>query len=100
MPWTNNRTLLKDIDKLPHGPSWNVKTYTLQGNRGKEDVEFWMRNPLDAIKQLLLDRTLGRQMHWAPERHFTCRRRKQRRRDEAWTADKMWDVLVSVYALH
>lgn len=96
MPWKNNRALLKDVDKLPHGPSWVVKTFTLEGNRGSEDVEFWRRDPLDVIKQLLLDRTLGRHMHWAPQRHFTSRSRKQQRRDEIWTADWMWDVLVSV----
>ncbi|KAF8602486.1 hypothetical protein BDV93DRAFT_444036 [Ceratobasidium sp. AG-I] len=87
--------LLKDVDKLPHGPSWVGKTYTLEGNRDNEVVEFWRRNPLEVMKQLLLDRTLGRHMRWAQERHFTCRSRKQRQRDEIWTADRMWETQIA-----
>ncbi|QRW12422.1 hypothetical protein RhiLY_11421 [Ceratobasidium sp. AG-Ba] len=92
MPWANDRAMLIDVDKLPHGPDWEVKSWTIHGNRGDESVEFWKRNSLDAIKQLLLDRTLGRKMCWRPVRHWTCRRKKSRRRDELWTADWMWDM--------
>ncbi|QRV73889.1 hypothetical protein RhiJN_01903 [Ceratobasidium sp. AG-Ba] len=92
MPWANDRAMLIDVDKLPHGPDWQVKSWTIHGNRGDETVEFWKRNSLEAIKQLVLDRTLGRKMCWRPVRHWTCRRKKNRRRDELWTADWMWDM--------
>ncbi|QRW01433.1 hypothetical protein RhiLY_00430 [Ceratobasidium sp. AG-Ba] len=96
MPWKNDRAMLIDVDKLPHGPEWKVKSLTLKGDRGDETVEFWKRDSLEAIKQLLLDRTLGRQMTWRPVWHWTCRRKKNRRRDEVWTADWMWDTLGKI----
>ncbi|QRV92732.1 hypothetical protein RhiJN_20750 [Ceratobasidium sp. AG-Ba] len=96
MPWSNNRVLLIDIDKLPHGPPWKVKTWTLHGNRGSEVVEFWRRDSLGAIKHLLLDRALGRHMRWRLVRHYTSRSKKERWRDELWTADWMWDVLTRI----
>lgn len=67
---------------------------------GSEVAEFWKRDPLSVIRGILLDRTLGRHMQWAPERHYTCRARKQRRRDELWTADWMWRVQVSQLCEH
>ncbi|QRV95463.1 hypothetical protein RhiJN_23481 [Ceratobasidium sp. AG-Ba] len=96
MPWSNNRVLLMDIDKLPRGPPWKVKTWMLHGNRGSEVVEFWRRDSLEAVKHFLLDRVLGKHMRWQPVRHYTSRSKKERRRDELWTADWMWDVLKQI----
>ncbi|KDN34370.1 hypothetical protein RSAG8_12536, partial [Rhizoctonia solani AG-8 WAC10335] len=49
-PWKNNRELLQDVDKLPHGPDWFVKVYNCEGSRGTEKAESWMRDSLEAIK--------------------------------------------------
>ncbi|KAG8689436.1 hypothetical protein FRC11_002597 [Ceratobasidium sp. 423] len=49
LPWHNARALRKDIDKLPHGPDWEVQPFKLTGNGGEEVVELWKRNPLDVI---------------------------------------------------
>jgi hypothetical protein len=49
MPWLNNRAMLKDVDKLPHVPDWEVKPFKMTGNSGEEIVELWKRNPLEVI---------------------------------------------------
>ncbi|EUC53469.1 hypothetical protein RSOL_002760 [Rhizoctonia solani AG-3 Rhs1AP] len=90
MPWHNNRALLKDIDKLPHGPDWEVQPFRLEGNCGEEIVELWKRNPLDVIRAMLRDKTLRKYLHYVPERHYTSRDRSKRRRSELWTADWLW----------
>ncbi|CUA69803.1 Protein transport protein Sec61 subunit alpha [Halocynthia roretzi] [Rhizoctonia solani] len=92
MPWSNNRAMLKDIDKLPHGPDWEVQPFRLTGNSGEEVVELWKRNPLDVIRALLRDKTLRRYLHYVPQRHYTTRDRQKRRLGELWTADWMWKV--------
>ncbi|KEP45881.1 hypothetical protein V565_233860, partial [Rhizoctonia solani 123E] len=90
MPWKNNRVMLMDIDKLPRGADWFVKPYSCEGSRGVEIAECWMRNTLGVIRRLILDRVLGKKMRWAPERHFTSRKRKSRRRGEIYTGDWLW----------
>ncbi|CUA75304.1 DNA annealing helicase and endonuclease ZRANB3 [Rhizoctonia solani] len=92
MPWHNNRALLKDIDKLPHGPDWEVQPFKLTGSCGEEIVELWKRNPLDVIRALLLDRKLQKYLHYVPQRHYTSRDCRNRRRGELWTGDWLWKV--------
>ncbi|CAE7180458.1 unnamed protein product, partial [Rhizoctonia solani] len=92
MPWHNNRAMLQDIDKLPHGPDWEVQPFKLTGNCGEEIVELWKRNPLDVIRALLLDKKLRKYLHYVPQRHYTGRDRKNRRRGELWTGDWLWNV--------
>ncbi|KAG8715732.1 hypothetical protein FRC11_000694, partial [Ceratobasidium sp. 423] len=41
LPWHNNCALHKDIDKLLHGPDWEVQLFKLTGNSGEEVVELW-----------------------------------------------------------
>jgi hypothetical protein len=96
MPWKRNRELLRDIDKLPHGPDWQVETIKIAGDNDTfEVVDFWKRNPLDSLKQMLLDKQLGRHMKFVPQRHWTSRERKKRCRGEMWTSDLMWELQVS-----
>ncbi|KAG9082494.1 hypothetical protein FRC06_004968 [Ceratobasidium sp. 370] len=32
MPWNNNRELVKDVDKLLHGPNWSVQAMEIEGS--------------------------------------------------------------------
>ena len=95
MPWHNNRAMLKDIDKLPHGPDWEVQPFKLTGSCGEEIVELWKRNPLDVIRALLLDKKLRKYLHYVPQRHYTGRDHRNRRRSELWTGDWLWKLQVS-----
>ena len=95
MPWKNNREMLKDVDKLPQGPDWEVQSIELTGNNGSEIVEFWKRNPMDTLKRMLADRKFKKHLKYAPERHYECPNRRKRRRGEAWTSDLMWRMQVS-----
>ncbi|KAJ7186250.1 hypothetical protein B0H12DRAFT_1083201, partial [Mycena haematopus] len=56
----NNRSFLLKVDKLPTGPDWTCKIVTAAGNRldendelMSEDLELWMRNPVECIKELI-----------------------------------------------
>ncbi|KAG9090560.1 hypothetical protein FS749_000461 [Ceratobasidium sp. UAMH 11750] len=90
-PWKRNRQLMRDVDKLPHGPGWSVETKELQGDKGTTElVEFWKRDSLEWVKKIVRDKQLGPYLHLKPQRHYTNSRRTKRRRGEMWTGDLMW----------
>ncbi|KAG8734755.1 hypothetical protein FRC10_011460, partial [Ceratobasidium sp. 414] len=90
-PWKRNRQLVRDIDKLPHGPGWSVEMKKIDGDDGTfEMVEFWKRDSLEWVKKMMRDQQLGPYLHLKPQRHYTNSRRTRWRRGEMWTSDLMW----------
>ncbi|KAG9089396.1 hypothetical protein FS749_001363 [Ceratobasidium sp. UAMH 11750] len=90
-PWKRNRQLMRDVDKLPHGPGWSVETKELKGDKGATElVEFWKRDSLEWVKKIVRDKQLGPYLHLKPQRHYTNSQRTRRRRGEMWTGDLMW----------
>ncbi|KAJ1299552.1 hypothetical protein OPQ81_007346 [Rhizoctonia solani] len=77
LPWQNNHALWKDIDKLPHGPDWEVQPFKLRGNSREEVVELWKSNPLDVIRAILQDKTLRKYLQYIPQRHYTTHDRSK-----------------------
>ncbi|KAF7342687.1 hypothetical protein MSAN_02026600 [Mycena sanguinolenta] len=56
----NNRSFLLKVDQLPTGPDWTCKIVTAAGKRldendelMSEELELWMRNPVECIKELM-----------------------------------------------
>ncbi|KAJ7024230.1 hypothetical protein C8F04DRAFT_913419, partial [Mycena alexandri] len=73
----NNRTFLKKGDQLPTGPDWTCKIVTAAGNRVdendelmSEDLELWMRDPVECIKELLSNPVFREHMAYALERVY------------------------------
>ncbi|CAE6396425.1 unnamed protein product [Rhizoctonia solani] len=64
LPWHNSRALQKDINKLPHGPDWEVQPFKLTGNSGEEIVKLWKQNPLNVIRAILRDKTLRKYLQY------------------------------------
>ncbi|KAG8735661.1 hypothetical protein FRC10_010290 [Ceratobasidium sp. 414] len=92
MPWKNNRELITNVGKLPHGPDWSVQAMSIDRSKGTEVVEFWGRNAMDAVKSMVGNKQLGPHMAWKPVRKWKTVERKERIRDEAFTADFMWQT--------
>jgi hypothetical protein len=92
--------LVKDIDKLPCGPEWEMKTKPLEGNKGKQTVEWYKRNTLDLVKMLLRSKKLAEGMDWAPQKHYTLRDKTKRRYGDMKKSKAWWDIQVrSVWLL-
>ncbi|KAJ7050865.1 hypothetical protein C8F01DRAFT_1343437 [Mycena amicta] len=71
------------IDSLPTGPKWGCEMLTIVGDTkdgdGKpivEELEFWRRDALECIKDLMANPAFKKHMHYAPEHVY---------RDEACT---------------
>ncbi|KAH9910620.1 hypothetical protein B0H21DRAFT_704948, partial [Amylocystis lapponica] len=95
----NNRAFLKKIDELPIGPGWSCKKVCVKGNKAGEDgdvlgeeLDLWMRDPVDCIKELLGNPLFREWMAYAPEQVFEDRAGLHRIFDEMWTADWWWDM--------
>jgi hypothetical protein len=86
--------LIKDIDKLPCGPEWEMKTKPLEGNTGKQTVEWYKRDTLDLVKMLLCSIKLSERMDWAPHKHYTSRDKTKRQYGDMKKSKVWWDVQV------
>ncbi|KAG8791860.1 hypothetical protein FRC12_007949 [Ceratobasidium sp. 428] len=100
MPWANNRAMVKDIDKLPRGAGWTVQSVGIQGNKGSEFGDLWLRDALEAVKKLLRNKRLGRFMQFKPIKKWTSPDRTERIRDEIYTADWMWEIQGEIMDEH
>ncbi|KAH9927362.1 uncharacterized protein B0H18DRAFT_875767 [Fomitopsis serialis] len=100
--YRNKDTLLRSVDSLPNGADWQCELVELlgditdlDGKAMKETVEFWFRDPLECIRELIGNPTFRDAMKYAPERHFVDKNGKTRVISEMSTADWWWNLQVS-----
>lgn len=63
--------------------------------RMTEEVELWLRNPVDCVRDLLGRVTLRDSLVYKPTRVYTGEDRQRRVYEEMWTGDWWWDIQVS-----
>ncbi|KAJ6452581.1 hypothetical protein C8R45DRAFT_1193590 [Mycena sanguinolenta] len=97
----NNWTFLLKVDQLPTGPDWTCKIVTAAGNQldendelMSEELELWMRNPVECIKELMSNPAFRDHMAYAPERVYGSPDGCEDSRifDEMWTAEWWWKI--------
>jgi hypothetical protein len=96
--------LLGLIDDLPTtGPGWecdfiNVTGDELdeKGNPIIEEVEFWRRDPVQCIRDLIGNPIFRSVMKYAPERIYRDKDGRIRMYGEAWSADWWWQIQVRI----
>jgi hypothetical protein len=59
-----------------------------------EEVELWLRDPLECIQHLVGNPAFKESISYVPERVYTDSIQESHRYDEMWTADWWWDVQV------
>ncbi|KAF8179782.1 hypothetical protein K438DRAFT_2172963 [Mycena galopus ATCC 62051] len=101
----NNRAFLNKIDKLPTGPDWSCEIVTVVGNKHdetdkmmSEELELWMRDPVECIKELMSNPAFKDHMAYAPEKVYSSPEGEEKSRilDEMWTADWWWKIQASL----
>jgi hypothetical protein len=87
---------------LPHGTPWICKKVTVQGNKQdadgqmlQENVEVWMRNPVECIRELIGNSSFKEHMAYAPSRAYTDQAGLHRVIDDMWTGDWWTETQVS-----
>ncbi|QRW11932.1 plasma membrane ATPase 4 [Ceratobasidium sp. AG-Ba] len=68
----------------------------IEGDKGVEIVELWMRDALEIVKRLLRNKRLGRFMHFKPIKKWTSPRMEEQIRNEVWTGDWMWEIQAEI----
>jgi hypothetical protein len=92
---------MEAIDTLPIGPKWYVQEITLKGEHGEEDVEFYYRDALECVEELMGNPMFKHSMKYAPERHWKGGKRANNRQyNECWTGDWWWKIQVSFPLLY
>ncbi|KAJ7788980.1 hypothetical protein B0H14DRAFT_3575250 [Mycena olivaceomarginata] len=97
----NNRAFLQKVDQLPTGPDWTCKIVTAVGNQVdendelmSEDLELWIRDPVECIKELMSNPAFREHMAYAPESVYGSSEGTEESRifDEMWTAEWWWEI--------
>lgn len=57
-----------------------------------EKVELWRRDPLECIRELIAHPLFEREMHYAPEIHWTQETGGDRLYSDMWTANWWWNM--------
>ena len=66
------------------------------GETTTEDLELWMRDPVECVKELIGNPAFKGFMSFVPERMYADEDGMNRIYDEMWTADFWWNTQVSV----
>lgn len=61
----------------------------------EEEIEFWERDPMECIRDLIQNPLFKDQMAYAPEKVYRDAGGKTRVYDEMWTGDWWWEIQVS-----
>ena len=63
-----------------------------------EDLELWLRDPVECIRELIGNPAFREYISYAPERAYADEAGAIRIFDEMWTADWWWEMQVSATA--
>ncbi|KAJ7684249.1 hypothetical protein DFH06DRAFT_1072814 [Mycena polygramma] len=95
----NTRSFFQKIDALPTGPEWTCEFFEVTGDEkdahGRfrtEQVEFWKRDPVECIKELMGNAAFRDKMRYAPIRVYRDEAGTRREFNEMWTGDWWWNL--------
>ena len=87
---------MKKIDALPLGPEFSCETVTIPGDLVDEsgaplteEVDLWLRDPLECIRDLLANPAFRDHLVYRPAEAYTSMQRQCRVFSEMWTG-KWW----------
>lgn len=87
---------------MQSGPKWRCINLTVEGDiiqNGSlctEELELWMRDPVECISKLISNPAFAECISYVPERVYSSASGKSRRYDEMWTADWWWEMQTKI----
>jgi hypothetical protein len=97
--FSSNKAFYERIDKLPGGTKWQARVIHIEGDRKdpegvpmKEEVELWMRDPVECAAELMSNPAFKEHMQFASQ--YLVDRSGQRIYNKMWTAEWWAEVEV------
>ncbi|QRV81052.1 hypothetical protein RhiJN_09067 [Ceratobasidium sp. AG-Ba] len=104
VPWVNNKQLIADIDRLPHGPVWDVFDIRLnevgQHVRCKHDSYLFKRSVVETLHDLMANPEFDGHMQYAPCRDWTAMDRECCVYRETCSSKWWWDMQEQIPYKH
>lgn len=88
--------MLADIDRLLHGPEWEIHDIVINNGTGLCTEYLCARNPIDVVHELFGNHRFKEHMQYALERHWTSKAKDTHVYGEMWMGDWWWRTQVSV----
>jgi hypothetical protein len=92
--------MYKDVDKLRHGPVWNLYEINIQdqtNGKSKPRVQYLVtRNIVHVIRDMMANPAFRDVMRFAPETHWTSEAKTERIFDNMWSANWWARMQVSL----
>ncbi|KAF7293318.1 hypothetical protein HMN09_01211300 [Mycena chlorophos] len=97
--YTNAYSFYQKIDALPSGPQWRCELMELTGDKtgadGKimtEEVEFWHRDALECLEEIMGNPAFKDHMSYAPKHVYRDEDGKNREYSEMYSGDLWWGL--------
>ena len=94
--FTNGPALKGLVSKLPATPQWKVTSYDIPGWPTAQPIEFYWRDGLECIRFLYSNPVYQNAMDAVPIQVFTDAEGKNRLYGEPCSAERIWEIQVSV----
>ncbi|KAG9124608.1 hypothetical protein FRC07_010971 [Ceratobasidium sp. 392] len=91
-PWRNVGSLMKGIDKLPHGPDWKATKLGMGEGDDENIFVLYLRDVIGVLRELIGNPRFKKHMCYTPERHWMADDRQKRVYGEMWTGDWGWKM--------
>jgi hypothetical protein len=103
----DKKRFLDYIDDLPEGVKWECEELEITGDEPdleadisghtmhKEMLEFWYRDPVQCVRELIGKPAFDGYLKYAPEQHFADDAGEVEVINEMWTASWWWKIQVS-----
>ncbi|KAG8702831.1 hypothetical protein FRC08_003218 [Ceratobasidium sp. 394] len=99
-PWVNNKQLMADLDKLPHGPEWKVYNIKLdepvRRTRRKHHSYLFKRSVVATFQDLIANPEFKDSMQYAPRREWTAEDKKCRVFGQSYSGNWWWQLQESM----
>ncbi|KAG9080472.1 hypothetical protein FRC06_006535, partial [Ceratobasidium sp. 370] len=96
-PWKTNKALMNDLDKLPHGPGWEVyEIVTKQAGLADKKSYLFTRNIVEVVCDIMANPAFKEFMRYAPQRHWTTADRRSRVFGNPWSANWWWRTQLRI----
>ncbi|KAG8702744.1 hypothetical protein FRC08_003275 [Ceratobasidium sp. 394] len=89
-PWLGCEAMLKDIDKLPHGPDFTIHDIDIFDGERERTQYLVMRDVISVIRELFANPDFRHEFRYRPEKLFTSADKRERMYSEMWSADWWW----------